>query len=183
MCINVYKICTYLTVSSRLKCVIKRFFIAIYILQFYCYMTCFIEVASPINLSIFSQLDILPFNVKGDLSNYQKNGEFHLENYTVIKHSIIYSCCPDAPFPDLTYYVVLRRRPMFYVFNLILPCVLINGIGKGMLHSNLYQTSNKDELQEYVEESCYFGTVLYCIFVCLLKIASKTFFLKMKPSD
>ena len=31
------------------------------------------------------------------------------------------------------YYIVrIRRRPLFYVFNLILPCVLINGIGEFM---------------------------------------------------
>ena len=89
-----------------------------------------------INVSIFSKVDIEPINNIGVLSNYQKNGEFHLENYTAIKHSVTYSCCPDAPFPDLTYYVVLRRRPLFYVFNLILPCVLINGIGKDLLASS-----------------------------------------------
>lgn len=94
-----------------------------------------------INMLIFSQLDIIPINYNGVMDNYQKNGEFHLENYRVIKHSIVYACCPDAPFPDLTYYVVLRRRPMFYVFNLILPCVLINGIGKGIFAS-IYIISN-----------------------------------------
>jgi len=29
---------------------------------------------------------------------------------------------------DITYSIVLRRRPLFYVFNLILPCVLISGL-------------------------------------------------------
>ena len=47
-----------------------------------------------------------------------------------IRTEAYYSCCPDAPYPDITYYIILRRRPLFYVFNLILPCVLINGIGK-----------------------------------------------------
>ena len=28
-------------------------------------------------------------------------------------------------FPDLTYIVQMRRRPLFYVFNMILPCFLI----------------------------------------------------------
>ncbi len=64
----------------------------------------------------------------GDLSNYQENGEFKLESFKAVKSCILYSCCPN-PFPDITYYIELRRRPMFYVFNLILPCVLINGIG------------------------------------------------------
>ena len=65
----------------------------------------------------------------GDTTNYQENGEFKLESFTAVKHCEYYSCCP-IPIPDITYYIKLRRRPMFYVFNLILPCVLINGIGK-----------------------------------------------------
>ena len=48
------------------------------------------------------------------------------------KNCEFYSCCPN-PFPDIIYKIKLRRRPMFYVFNLILPCVLINGIGKKWL--------------------------------------------------
>jgi hypothetical protein len=28
-------------------------------------------------------------------------------------------------FPDLTYTIQMRRRPLFYVFNMILPCFLI----------------------------------------------------------
>lgn len=84
------------------------------------------------NFNFFSyfQLNVFALNTSGDETNYQQNGEFNLENYTAIKHVVYYSCCPDAPFPDITYFIVLRRRPMFYVFNLILPCVLINGIGK-----------------------------------------------------
>ena len=68
----------------------------------------------------------------GTQGNVQPNGEFVLERYYAIKHEVVYSCCPNK-YPDLTYYVLLRRRPMFYVFNLILPCVLINSIGKNFL--------------------------------------------------
>jgi hypothetical protein len=31
-------------------------------------------------------------------------------------------------FPDLTYTVQMRRRPLFYVFNMILPCFLITTV-------------------------------------------------------
>ena len=76
----------------------------------------------------FLKLDMYALNHEGDLSNYQENGEFKLERFRPEKNCILYSCCRH-PFPDITYYIELRRRPMFYVFNLILPCVLINGIG------------------------------------------------------
>ena len=80
---------------------------------------------------------------KGDLMNYHVNGEFSLEGFTSTYHLEHYSCC-EEPYPDITYTIRfmkktdllltfcfdirMRRRPMFYVFNLILPCVLINGI-------------------------------------------------------
>ena len=80
-------------------------------------------------ISFSLQLEMYATDVEGDLSNYQENGEFKLESFTAKKTCTIYSCCP-VPIPDITYTIVLRRRPMFYVFNLILPCVLINGIGK-----------------------------------------------------
>ena len=65
----------------------------------------------------------------GDMSNYQSNGEFDLVEFTAAKNITYYSCCPE-PYPDITFTIKLRRRPMFYVFNLILPCLLINGIGE-----------------------------------------------------
>ena len=77
-------------------------------------------------------------DVEGDLSNYQENGEFKLESFTAKKTCTIYSCCP-VPIPDITYTIVLRRRPMFYVFNLILPCVLINGIGKSFIGRTIFK--------------------------------------------
>ncbi|KAF9421467.1 hypothetical protein HW555_002682 [Spodoptera exigua] len=64
---------------------------------------------------------------EGDTTNYQTNGEFDLVSFEAIRHDQYYSCCVE-PYPDITYIIKLRRRPMFYVFNLILPCLLINGI-------------------------------------------------------
>lgn len=74
-------------------------------------------------------MDLVKQTEEGDVSNYQANGEFDLVNFYAVKHIKIYSCCPE-PYPDITYTIKLRRRPMFYVFNLILPCILINCIGK-----------------------------------------------------
>jgi hypothetical protein len=69
----------------------------------------------------------------GDVTNYQPNGEFDLVSFDAVRHVEFYSCCPE-PYPDITYVIQLRRRPMFYVYNLILPCILINGIGKWVLN-------------------------------------------------
>ncbi|BES90609.1 nicotinic acetylcholine receptor [Nesidiocoris tenuis] len=73
------------------------------------------------------QLELVQQTKEGDVSNYQPNGEFDLVSFTPIKDVKFYSCC-NEPYPDITYIIQLRRRPMFYVFNLILPCILINCI-------------------------------------------------------
>ncbi|XP_021921237.1 neuronal acetylcholine receptor subunit alpha-10-like isoform X1 [Zootermopsis nevadensis] len=73
------------------------------------------------------QLDLVKQTEDGDVTNYQANGEFDLVSFDAIRHVEFYSCCPE-PYPDITYVIRLRRRPMFYVYNLILPCILINGI-------------------------------------------------------
>ena len=42
-----------------------------------------------------------------------------------VKRSVnIYDCCPE-PYIDIKFYIKIRRRTLFYVFNLILPCALI----------------------------------------------------------
>ncbi|KAB0796779.1 hypothetical protein PPYR_10840 [Photinus pyralis] len=73
------------------------------------------------------QIELMKQSEEGDVSNYQANGEFDLLSFSAIKHVEYYSCCPE-PYPDITYTIKLKRRPLFYVFNLILPCILINGI-------------------------------------------------------
>ncbi|KAL3266842.1 hypothetical protein HHI36_010993 [Cryptolaemus montrouzieri] len=79
-----------------------------------------------ISIDLF-QVELVKQTEEGDVSNYQANGEFDLISFTSAKHVQFYSCCPE-PYPDITYRINLRRRPLFYVFNLILPCILINGI-------------------------------------------------------
>ena len=85
-------------------------------------------------------------NNSGDMTNYQVNGEFSLESFTSTYNLVYYSCCP-APYPDITYTIRIRRRPMFYVFNLILPCVLINGIGMYMYITLPYDKYDIDLVQ------------------------------------
>ncbi|XP_042210176.1 neuronal acetylcholine receptor subunit alpha-10-like isoform X1 [Homarus americanus] len=73
------------------------------------------------------QVNLVIQTEEGDLSNYVTNGEWDLIDMIVERNVVYYSCC-EAPYPDITYHIILRRRPLFYVFNLILPCVLITGI-------------------------------------------------------
>ena len=42
-----------------------------------------------------------------------------------IKHERKYNCCPEI-FPDIVYSFHIRRLPLFYTINLIIPCLLIS---------------------------------------------------------
>lgn len=86
-------------------------------------------------------MDIVKQTEEGDVTNYQANGEFDLVSFSSVKHIEHYSCCVE-PYPDITYVIKIRRRPLFYVFNLILPCILINGIGKDFLSNLLLQAAD-----------------------------------------
>ena len=43
------------------------------------------------------------------------------------RNSIVYECCPE-PYVDITFTINMRRRTLYYFFNLIVPCVLISSM-------------------------------------------------------
>ncbi|ESO13194.1 hypothetical protein HELRODRAFT_127282, partial [Helobdella robusta] len=60
-----------------------------------------------------------------DLSNYQINGEWDLLEAPAIRNVIKYDCC-EATYIDITFTIHIRRRSLYYGFNLIIPCALIS---------------------------------------------------------
>ncbi|XP_002734701.1 neuronal acetylcholine receptor subunit alpha-10-like [Saccoglossus kowalevskii] len=60
-----------------------------------------------------------------DIANFKPNGEWELVDAPVIRNVLVYPCCEEI-FPDLTYTIIIRRKPTFYVLNLLLPNVLIS---------------------------------------------------------
>ena len=69
-------------------------------------------------------LDILLNSNEGDLTNFIKNGEWHLVELSATKLLKNYSCC-EEPYPEIYYKLRIRRRPLYYVFNMVFPCLLI----------------------------------------------------------
>uniref|UniRef100_A0A915EER4 Neurotransmitter-gated ion-channel ligand-binding domain-containing protein n=1 Tax=Ditylenchus dipsaci TaxID=166011 RepID=A0A915EER4_9BILA len=74
-----------------------------------------------------TKIDIRLSSNIGDQSNYMESTEWHLHFIKAQRDSVIYSCCPE-PYPFIDVQITIQRRPMFFVFNLILPCVMISGI-------------------------------------------------------
>lgn len=43
----------------------------------------------------------------------------------VERNVVLYDCCPDNPYIDLTYSINVRRRKLYYLVNIVLPCVML----------------------------------------------------------
>uniref|UniRef100_A0A183CIB6 Cyclin N-terminal domain-containing protein n=1 Tax=Globodera pallida TaxID=36090 RepID=A0A183CIB6_GLOPA len=61
----------------------------------------------------------------GDTSNYMVSTEWTLREVRATKNSVIYSCCSE-PYPFIDVYLLLERKPLFFVIFSCLPCVLIS---------------------------------------------------------
>ncbi|XP_069825476.1 neuronal acetylcholine receptor subunit alpha-10-like isoform X2 [Dendropsophus ebraccatus] len=72
-----------------------------------------------------NQIDILNHLDTGDLTDFVENVEWEVLGMPAKKNVITYGCCSE-PYPDVTYTLILKRRASFYIFNLLLPCVMIS---------------------------------------------------------
>jgi nicotinic acetylcholine receptor len=60
-----------------------------------------------------------------ELSNYVPNGEWDLLDTSYQVNIVRYPCCPE-PFPDITFYVRIRRRVLYYLYSVVFPCVMLS---------------------------------------------------------
>ncbi|KAM7168474.1 neuronal acetylcholine receptor subunit alpha-9 isoform 2-T2 [Macrochelys suwanniensis] len=72
-----------------------------------------------------NQVDIINALDSGDLSDFIEDVEWEIHGMPAVKNVITYGCCSE-PYPDITFTLILKRRSSFYIFNLLLPCVLIS---------------------------------------------------------
>jgi len=73
----------------------------------------------------FSQVNVHSRKEPVDLSSFVSNGEWELIQVKAIRNQITYPCCPE-PFPDVTFYIHIRRRTLYYTYNVIIPCVMLS---------------------------------------------------------
>ncbi|CAH1802893.1 unnamed protein product [Owenia fusiformis] len=71
-----------------------------------------------------NQLDLFTREDHGDYKVFLQHGEWNLLEFPAKRNVMFYNCCPD-PYVDLTYTMVLKRKPLFYIYNLIIPCGLL----------------------------------------------------------
>ncbi|XP_019715245.1 neuronal acetylcholine receptor subunit alpha-9-I-like [Hippocampus comes] len=72
-----------------------------------------------------NQLDILNAMESADLADLVDNVEWQVLGMAAKRNIVLYGCCAD-PYPDVTFTLKLKRRASFYVFNLLIPCVMIS---------------------------------------------------------
>ncbi|XP_039856105.1 acetylcholine receptor subunit alpha [Simochromis diagramma] len=69
---------------------------------------------------------INPESDRPDLSNFMESGEWVLKDYRGWKHWVYYTCCPDTPYLDITYHFLMLRLPLYFIVNVIIPCMLFS---------------------------------------------------------
>ncbi|KAL8613097.1 hypothetical protein ACOMHN_035038 [Nucella lapillus] len=60
----------------------------------------------------------------GDTTNYMNSTEWHLLEFLQESEKEYFSCCPE-PYIFVRNHILIQRRPLFYVFNMVVPCLLI----------------------------------------------------------
>ncbi|KAK3098644.1 hypothetical protein FSP39_021530 [Pinctada imbricata] len=73
------------------------------------------------------ELNVTTLSDTGDLSSFVTNVEWYVTRVPAKRDVITYGCCPE-PYPDVTFYVTLERKPLFYILNLLFPCMLISTV-------------------------------------------------------
>ncbi|NXM81690.1 ACH10 protein, partial [Oenanthe oenanthe] len=72
-----------------------------------------------------NQLDLRNQLDSATLTDFVENVEWEVLGMPATRNVITYGCCSE-PYPDVTYTLLLRRRASFYIFNLLLPCIMVS---------------------------------------------------------
>ena len=60
-----------------------------------------------------------------DLQEYYISTEWDVMTASAERNEKYYPCC-EEPYPDIIFYLTLRRKSLFYTVNVIIPCVGIS---------------------------------------------------------
>ncbi|XP_023675625.1 neuronal acetylcholine receptor subunit alpha-3-like [Paramormyrops kingsleyae] len=72
-----------------------------------------------------AKIDLVLIGSTINLKDFWESGEWMIIDAPGYKHDIKYNCCEEI-YPDITYSLYIRRLPLFYTINMIIPCLLIS---------------------------------------------------------
>uniref|UniRef100_A0A8B9HSY1 Cholinergic receptor, nicotinic, alpha 4b n=1 Tax=Astyanax mexicanus TaxID=7994 RepID=A0A8B9HSY1_ASTMX len=72
-----------------------------------------------------AKIDLVSMDDDVDQMDYWESGEWVIINAVGKYNTKKYECCTEI-YPDITYSFIIRRLPLFYTINLIIPCLLIS---------------------------------------------------------
>ncbi|TRY95471.1 hypothetical protein DNTS_000442 [Danionella cerebrum] len=72
-----------------------------------------------------AKIDLVLLGTSLDLQDFWESGEWTIIDAPGYKHDIKYNCCEEI-YTDITYSLYIRRLPLFYTINMIIPCLLIS---------------------------------------------------------
>jgi len=73
------------------------------------------------------QVNVLNRSTPVDLSNFVENGEWELIEAKAKRNVVRYPCCIET-FPDVTFTIHIRRRTTYYIYNVIIPSVMLSSL-------------------------------------------------------
>ena len=101
-------------------------FSLLYLLYIVLLVVCFVDYFSCENKSFFKikhKKNVQLFFCSSDITSYIPSGEWHLDDVIIRYHNKTYG--GNVPFSDVTFWLVIRRKTLYYVFNLIVPCACV----------------------------------------------------------
>nr|XP_046229135.1 neuronal acetylcholine receptor subunit alpha-3 isoform X1 [Scatophagus argus] len=72
-----------------------------------------------------AKIDLVLIGSTINLKDFWETGEWVIIDAPGYKHDIKYNCCEEI-YTDITYSLYIRRLPLFYTINMIIPCLLIS---------------------------------------------------------
>lgn len=73
------------------------------------------------------QMNLTKHAPNPELSELVPNEQWDLEYAVTRRHSVKYECCPER-YLDVTFYFGLKRKPLYYIYNLLMPCMLLSSL-------------------------------------------------------
>jgi hypothetical protein len=58
---------------------------------------------------------------------YITNNEWTVLSFPAKRNVAYYKCCPE-PFPDVSFYLRIHRKPTFYILSVLFPCMLTSSV-------------------------------------------------------